>query len=292
MKVICPRCGNLIEISKKDDVCFCSECGSNFSKEQGIDAINKKYKYLQNLAYKNAYDKMDYEAAINAYKESLTLKSNDFTSIVGIALCKLYGQKFDNLAFKEIKTILDSYDITLNNENTFIYLNFLKDVLKEVDVFYSEANSRLIENGLFKCEKYKDYYINGLKEIKDSLNFLKENIEICYKEEVDEFSKDDNVLTLLDSIIQKVDEDINKEYKVSDSPSEIDDLSVIVIDEDSKNRLTKFYIVCGVILAIAIIILIIGSTLKNYYLYLLLLIPLILGLGAYYYFKKMFNVKK
>lgn len=292
MKVLCPRCGNLIEISKKDDVCFCSECGNNFSKEQGKDALNKKYKYLQNIAYKNAYDKIDYEAAIKAYEESLVLKNNDFSSIIGIILCKIYAQKFDNLAFKDIKTILNSYDITLNNENTFIYLNFIKDVLKEVDVFRAEANSRLKEADVFKCDKYKEYYLKGLNEIKDALLFLKENIDICFKEEVDEFVKSDNVLNALDETINLIDQELVKEYKVSDHPSEIEDLTVIIIDEESKNRLTKFYVVCGAILLIAIIILVIGSALKNYYLYLLLLIPLMLGLGAYYYFKKMFNTKK
>lgn len=292
MKVICPRCGNIIEISKKDKTCFCSECGNNFSKEQGQEAISRKYKSLQNLAYRLAYDRLDYEGAIQAYKESLELKSNDFSSIIGIILCKLYGQTFDKLEFKEIINILNSYDISLNNENTFIYLNFIKDVLGQVNVFYEESTSRLMKDGKFINSQYKTYFLDGLKDIHEALLFLKDNLSICYEPEVKEFSESDDTLKNLNLVISKVEEDLNKDFEVEKEETTLDDLSVIIVDEKDRNKLTKFYIVCGIIIALAIIILILGSALKNYLIYIALIVPIILGIGAFVYFKKYFNLKK
>lgn len=292
MKVICPRCGNIIEISKKDKTCFCSECGNNFSKEQGQEAISRKYKSLQNLAYRLAYDRLDYEGAIQAYKESLQLKSNDFSSIIGIILCKLYGQTFDKLEFKEIINILNSYDISLNNENTFIYLNFIKDVLGQVNVFYEESTSRLIKDGKFINSQYKTYFLDGLKDIHEALLFLKDNLSICYEPEVKEFSESDDTLKNLDLIISKVEEDLNKDFEVEKEETTLDDLTVIIVDEKDRNKLTKFYIVCGGIIVLAIIILILGSALKNYLIYIALVVPIILGIGAFVYFEKYFNLKK
>ena len=292
MKVICPRCGNIIEISKKDKTCFCSECGNNFSKEQGQEAISRKYKSLQNLAYRLAYDRLDYEGAIQAYKESLELKSNDFSSIIGIILCKLYGQTFEKLEFKEIINILNSYDISLNNENTFIYLNFIKDVLGQVNVFYEESTSRLMKDGKFINSQYKTYFLDGLKDIHEALLFLKDNLSICYEPEVKEFSESDDTLKNLNLVISKVEEDLNKDFEVEKEETTLDDLSVIIVDEKDRNKLTKFYIVCGIIIALAIIILILGSALKNYLIYIALVVPIILGIGAFVYFKKYFNLKK
>ena len=292
MKVICPRCGNIIEISKKDKTCFCSECGNNFSKEQGQEAISRKYKSLQNLAYRLAYDRLDYEGAIQAYKESLQLKNNDFSSIIGIILCKLYGQTFDKLEFKEIINILNSYDISLNNENTFIYLNFIKDVLGQVNVFYEESTSRLMKDGKFINSQYKTYFLDGLKDIHEALLFLKDNLSICYEPEVKEFSESDDTLKNLDLVISKVEDDLNKDLEVEKEETTLDDLSVIIVDEKDRNKLTKFYIVSGGIIVLAIIILILGSALKNYLIYIALVVPIILGIGAFVYFKKYFNLKK
>ena len=292
MKVICPRCGNIIEISKKDKTCFCSECGNNFSKEQGQEAISRKYKSLQNLAYRLAYDRLDYEGAIQAYKESLQLKSNDFSSIIGIILCKLYGQTFDKLEFKEIINILNSYDVSLNNENTFIYLNFIKDVLGQVNVFYEESTSRLMKDGKFINSQYKTYFLDGLKDIHEALLFLKDNLSICYEPEVKEFSESDDTLKNLDLVISKVEDDLNKDLKVEKEETTLDDLSVIIVDEKDRNKLTKFYIVSGGIIVLAIIILILGSALKNYLIYIALVVPILLCIGAFVYFKKYFNLKK
>ena len=228
---ICKHCGNIIEISKKDKTCFCSECGNNFSKEQGQEAISRKYKSLQNLAYRLAYDRLDYEGAIQAYKESLQLKSNDFSSIIGIILCKLYGQTFDKLEFKEIINILNSYDISLNNENTFIYLNFIKDVLGQVNVFYEESTSRLMKDGKFINSQYKTYFLDGLKDIHEALLFLKDNLSICYEPEVKEFSESDDTLKNLDLVISKVEDDLNKDLEVEKEETTLDDLSVIIVDE-------------------------------------------------------------
>ena len=149
-----------------------------------------------------------------------------------------------------------------------------------------------MKDGKFINSQYKTYFLDGLKDIHEALLFLKDNLSICYEPEVKEFSESDDTLKKLDLIISKVEEDLNKDFEVEKEETTLDNLSVIIVDEKDRNKLTKFYIVCGGIIALVIIILILGSALKNYLIYIALVVPIILGIGAFVYFKKYFNLKK
>lgn len=297
MKVICPGCGKLIDINSKTEKVYCNECGNTFTQDQGLEILNKKYKLFQDKAYKACYHENDYKTAREYYKESLAIKPNDFCSIVELILCDLYAQKFDAPAFNKIIPTLDSYDVYLNHENTFVYLSFLRDVIKQVEVFNEEGLTRLRnENGEFLNLNYLNYYLNGMKDALITLKELQTYIPLCSEEEKKEFIENDfDVVSKLQTTINFLEEHINKEYKVSEMVSEIESLDVVSFDENNEKRMKFIYVAGGIIIALLIICVILVATIgemTNYLIALTFVLPLGLYAAAKYYYSKKFEKRE
>ena len=297
MKVICPGCGKLIDINSKTEKVYCNECGNTFTQDQGLEILNKKYKLFQDKAYKACYHENDYKTAREYYKESLAIKPNDFCSIVELILCDLYAQKFDAPAFNKIIPTLDSYDVYLNHENTFVYLSFLRDVIKQVEVFNEEGLTRLRnENGEFLNENYLNYYLSGMKDALIALKELQTYIPLCSEEEKKEFIENDfDVVSKLQTTINFLEEHINKEYKVSEMASEIESLDVVSFDENNEKRMKFIYVAGGIIIALLIICVILVATIgemTNYLIALTFVLPLGLYAAAKYYYSKNFEKRE
>ena len=297
MKVICPGCGKLIDINSKTEKVYCNECGNTFTQDQGLEILNKKYKLFQDKAYKACYHENDYKTAREYYKESLAIKPNDFCSIVELILCDLYAQKFDAPAFNKIIPTLDSYDVYLNHENTFVYLSFLRDVIKQVEVFNEEGLTRLRnENGEFLNLNYLNYYLNGMKDALITLKELQTYIPLCSEEEKKEFIENDfDVVSKLQTTINFLEEHINKEYKVSEMVSEIESLDVVSFDENNEKRMKFIYVAGGIIIALLIICVILVATIgemTNYLIALTFILPLGLYAAAKYYYSKNFEKRE
>ena len=297
MKVICPGCGKLIDINSKTEKVYCNECGNTFTQDQGLEILNKKYKLFQDKAYKACYHENDYKTAREYYKESLAIKPNDFCSIVELILCDLYAQKFDAPAFNKIIPTLDSYDVYLNHENTFVYLSFLRDVIKQVEVFNEEGLTRLRnENGEFLNLNYLNYYLNGMKDALITLKELQTYIPLCSEEEKKEFIENDfDVVSKLQTTINFLEEHINKEYKVSEMVSEIESLDVVSFDENNEKRMKFIYVAGGIIIALLIICVILVATIgemTNYLIALTFVLPLGLYAAAKYYYSKNFEKRE
>ena len=297
MKVICPGCGKLIDINSKTEKVYCNECGNTFTQDQGLEILNKKYKLFQDKAYKACYHENDYKTAREYYKESLAIKPNDFCSIVELILCDLYAQKFDAPAFNKIIPTLDSYDVYLNHENTFVYLSFLRDVIKQVEVFNEEGLTRLRnENGEFLNLNYLNYYLNGMKDALIALKELQTYIPLCSEEEKKEFIENDfDVVSKLQTTINFLEEHINKEYKVSEMVSEIESLDVVSFDENNEKRMKFIYVAGGIIIALLIICVILVATIgemTNYLIALTFILPLGLYAAAKYYYSKNFEKRE
>lgn len=297
MKVICPGCGKLIDINSKTEKVYCNECGNTFTQDQGLEILNKKYKLFQDKAYKACYHENDYKTAREYYKESLAIKPNDFCSIVELILCDLYDQKFDAPAFNKIIPTLDSYDVYLNHENTFVYLSFLRDVIKQIEVFNEEGLTRLRnENGEFLNLNYLNYYLNGMKDALIALKELQTYIPLCSEEEKKEFIENDfDVVSKLQTTINFLEEHINKEYKVSKMASEIESLDVVSFDENNEKRMKFIYVAGGIIIALLIICVILVATIgemTNYLIALTFVLPLGLYAAAKYYYSKNFEKRE
>lgn len=297
MKVICPGCGKLIDINRKTEKVYCNECGNTFTQDQGLEILNKKYKLFQDKAYKACYHENDYKIALELYNEALAIKPNDFCSIVEIILCNLYAQKFDAPAFNKIIPILNSYDVYLNNENTFVYLSFLRDVIKQVEVFNEEGLTRLRnENGEFLSETYLSYYLNGMKDALEALKELQTYIPLCSEDEKKEYIENDfDVITKLDTTIKFLEEHISKEYKVASENKEIETLDVISFDENNQKRMKFIYVAGGIVIGLLILCIILSITLgalTNNLILLTFILPVGVFIGAKLIYSKKYEKRE
>ena len=281
MRVMCPKCGKLIDTDGTKPTIFCSECGNNFALEQGKKLFDRQYGAIANQAFLDLTQRGAYDHAIKLYKNCLEIKTNDLSSIVGIALATLYKQDFLNINFNKIKPIIDEYDIYLDEENTFLFLSFVEDVIKETRKFLREAKERLFKDGKCIAKKYLDSYLNGLKDIVDLYNYFDETFTICSEEEKKIFFSDHDLSVDINEIRSEANELMSKDYEILNPEEELEDNRIIIIDKKPLKiyrYVLSFELLMGVLL---IVFLILGASLGDSIYYYLVIIPA--GLAAIVY---------
>lgn len=286
MKVMCPKCGKVIDTNLNKSSVFCSECGTTFSLEQGKKLFDRQFGQISKAAFAYLNQKGDYDKAIELFKQCLEIKKDDLSSIIGIALATLYKQDFLNLNFDKIIPIIDKYDIYLNDENTFLFLSFMEDVIKETKRFLAESNERLFKEGKCISRIYLDNYEQGLKDILTLINYFKDAITICSEDEKNVFYQDHNMDKELNELEEKVKSLQEINHEVLENEETLDDNRIVIVNTEG---LKKYRYAMGfeILMALLIIVfLILGSALGNNLFYYLILIPLILGVAGYliYYF--------
>lgn len=216
MKIICPNCEKISEVSKDAKEVTCEACGQTFDINTGKQKTIQKYKELQNNGYMCLYRLHSYERAIELYEDSLEIKPNDMPSIVGICLAKALLSKLDKTNFNEVEKIIDSYDIYLNLENTTIFLDFTTEMLNLIRFYYNQVDSRLVSNGAFICKNYFNGYVSALKDIKDLIIFLKNAQNLMDKKELDSYKEDDpSFEENEEEILKETNARLNKIYNVN-----------------------------------------------------------------------------
>ena len=310
MKVICPNCGNLIECKESDDTVFCNQCGSSFPYNKGKELVDKKYKQIMGYAAALSNSKGLYNEAVGVYESIFQVRPNDFQAIVEICLNTLYGMRFDDLKFTEVKNIIDSHDVMLNAENTFIYLNFVNDLLKEIKYFYKISEVRIKENGTFLNKEYFNYFRKGVLDISSLLEYIKECLSIVDANEFKDFTE--NVDVDFKENMKKVYEQVCESKKVIYNVNEIGDIDFDLNELGTNKKETsidktedlRFIIpdytflktrnitigVFATLVIAALTLLITGTVLHNSLLQYLTFIPVVLlvatGLIFYYKIKK------
>lgn len=286
MKVICPQCGKVIDTNLNKDTVFCSECGSNFSFEQGKKLFVRQFGQISKAAFVYLNQKGDYDKAIELFNECLEIKNDDLSSIIGIALATLYRQDFLNLNFDKIIPLIDQYEIYLNEENTFLFLSFMEDVIKETKKYLIEANERLFKDGKCISRIYLNNYEQSLKDIITLINYFRDAITICSEEEKNIFYQDHNMDDELNALESKIKSLQEIHHEVLENEESLDDNRIIVVN--TKGLKTYRYAMgFEIVMAIIMIVfLLLGVFLKNNLFYYLILIPLGLGIIGYliYYF--------
>ncbi|MBP5694510.1 MAG: hypothetical protein J6X03_03550 [Bacilli bacterium] len=273
MRVMCTKCGKVITCYDTDKSVFCNECGNNFLIEDGANLLNKQYKAYIDRANRFAYQLYDHEKAIHEFQEALKIKPNDFTCVLGIILSTLSYQKLDDLKFNQVQEILNSYDIALNGENTFLYLNLVDDIIKQIHVFYSSIRGKFMKEGKFINEQYLRYYRDGLDDILSTLNYLKENFEICDEVEFKEFNESNNIPLKVDDEIKAAEERKKDVYSVSDKQIELEDLTLVEVTDEQRSLIKRVYLALGLSLLVAIGIIIAAAITKINYIYIGLILP-------------------
>lgn len=280
MKVMCPKCGHLIETRGDKNIVFCSECSANFELEQGKKIFERQYGALTNQAFTCLTQKGDYDRAIDLYEQCLTIVENDLQAIIGIALATLYKQDFKNLNFDKIIPIIDKYEISLNAENTFLFLTFVEDVIKETNKYLREANERLFKDGKCLSREYLNNYEKSLDDILGIISYFRDGIALCSEEEKNTFFEETNLNEQLDKLENKVKEFKEIHHEVLNNEEELSDNRIIIIDTKS---LKIYRLVMGVELVFAlllIIFLILGVTI-NVMFYYFMIIPFVIGAIVY-----------
>jgi len=273
MRVMCTKCGKVIVCYDTDKNVFCNECGNSFPVEEGLNLLNRQYKVYIDRANRFAYQLYDYDRAISEYNEALKIKLNDFTCVLGIVLCTLSKNKLDELNFNKVREIIDSYDIALNGENTFLYLNLVDDVIKHVQKFYSSINNKFMRDGKFINSNYIRMYRDGLNDVVDALEYLKSNFEICDEDEFKEFISNNDIPSKVDEEIKIALEKQKNVYDVIDEEIELNDLTLVEITDEQRSMVKKVYIALGVSLLASLGIIIAAAITKINYIYIGLVLP-------------------
>ena len=281
-KVICPECGKIIDSNPEKPNVFCSKCGLTFTYAQGKELIDKKYSQLSKYAYKLTYNSTDHEAGYETYKSCLELRPNDLSSIIGMALNKIYGQSFDNIRFLDVIEIINAYDIVLDKENSFLFLNFISDMENQIRYFFSILEKRLMIDGTFLKKEYFEYYKKGVEDSISLMKFLNESFDLIDKEEFEEFKKDKpSFIFNFNESLKGLEQRKNDMYNINSIGDvqfdgtenktniktidfeEPETLVVIVPDKKFLKMRGMFFAIFGVLFIIALVLFIAGTITKN-----------------------------
>lgn len=282
MKVLCPKCGNLIDADPNKEDVFCNDCGATFKYVQGKQMIDNEYRALQTQGFNLIYKKNNYEKGYEVYKSCLEYRQNDLSSIIGMVLAKLYGQSFDKLEFENAISLIESYDIALDKENTFLFLSFIFDCFKQIHIFFNESNSRLMKDGIFYSKEYFSYFTEGVKEIEKLLEYFNTSFSLMDEEEVKIFKDSEPTFDREFTNFQKMVEDIKKStYKVNGlgevdfngevihsenydiTPITQTDLHLIIQVKEVNKTAYKMIAILVVLAVSAIVLLTVGLVIKN-----------------------------
>lgn len=286
MKVICPKCGKIIDANSNKNVAFCSDCGTTFPLDQGKKLFDKKFGAIANRAFMALTRTGDYDLAIDLYNKCLEIKPNDLSSIIGIALATLYKQDFLNLNFDKVVEIVDSYEIVLNEENTFLFLSFIEDVLKETKKYLIEANSRLFKDGKCISKIYLANYTKSLQDILNLIKYFKDGISLCSEEEKETFYQDHNLDEELDKLEKEVKELASIEHQVMEPEESLSDNRIIVVNTKDINNYRYLMTFLGAMGILFVLFLLLGLALNNAMFYYFMIVPAVLAIIGYlvYYF--------
>lgn len=308
MKLICPNCNKVLEIEETNkDLIECDNCKMKFPLAEGMKAFERQFNYLKNKGH-SEYIKCNFDKAMSYYLEALKYKNDDFESIAKYSLNLLYSQRFDNIKYHEMIEFIDSKDVVLNSNNTYLFLSFIETYLGQINLYFKESK-RLIHEDSFINEKYFDYYYQGLKEIKESLDYFNNVFSLLKEEDFEHFKNTEyDIFSSFNKIKNEVNSALNRTYNLNHKGDfvveddkkvfsnehlkdfeeiEVSDLRLI-IPNDKIMKLMKFtYIGCALLLVISLGFIIGGAISKINALYYvsIVLIVLALMLGIYTFFK-------
>lgn len=286
MKVMCTKCGKVFDTEQDENgYAFCNECGNNFLAQQGRKLLVKQYSAYSNYAYRCLTTTGEYDKAIEYYEKCMSLKDKDFSSIIGIALAKLYSHTLLETHFNQIIPVFEKYEISLTPENTLLLLSFTEDVLAEANRYFEDVDDRLVKEGKFIANKYLLVYESSLNDLEDLFKYLKEAILMGDEEEINQFEEDNPIRNKIDEILKTIKERKSQKFKVQENEEILEENDVSVINEEAIKQKKIFMIIEGVSLVLLILVLILANTLKNNWIYLFLLVPVALGLGGFLLYK-------
>lgn len=190
MKIVCPYCENVNDVSKGSLKVTCSKCGQSFDIEQGKQKTVNKYKELQSAAYNFLYRSQKFESAYNCYEDCLSIKENDLSSIIGMCLAITSMSRLDDPLFYKVIPIIENYNVYLDIENTVLFLHFIKDMLDQIEFYYNETKARVVVEDSFMNENLFKSFVKASNDISGIFKYFEESFEIMNQDELSSFKED------------------------------------------------------------------------------------------------------
>lgn len=315
-KVICPKCGNIFTVDEEHDLVdaenvVCPECKTAFNLYAASTKIDQQYKLSNSNGYRDLYKLRDYKHAYEDYAICLKLKDNDLSAIAGMIMAKVYGATMDKPNFNVPIELLEKYDIVLNPENSFIYLNLIRDLVYSCEQFLLMSKDNLMVNDVFISKDYFEMYINGVTEIKTLVKYFYDSLSLLDEEELKNFKEenkdfDGNLKIMHDGVETRLNKsyDVNgvglielkdgKEIKTTKKEYTLvvpEQVEMLLYPVNKKiNKLKVYVIGTFSIMFIMIVGLLIAFAITKNFLYLYLLaIPVVLSIAAYYFFMYLYK---
>jgi len=310
-KIMCPKCGEIMEVDAeksfiKENGATCDKCGTIFSVYEGEKKVLQEYSSNAKGAYKDLYRLKNFDQAYEEYKLCLMLRDNDLSAISGMIMAKIYGASLDEPNFDKIIPLIDEHDVVLNNENSFIFLNLVRDLIYAFEEFLIVSASSFSKDNVFYSEDLFNYYVKGVKEIKSVMDYFEKSFELIEAEEFKDFKEENhdfeqNIKTMENGANTRLNSKYNvnglgvvslKDGEIIDKdgtqfnitvPENID-LSLYPVNKELQKYKTMTIITFAVLIAIIIALLVVFFVTQNALFAYLIFVPLALGVGAYYLF--------
>ena len=315
-KVICPKCGNIFNIDEDHDLVnsenvVCPNCQTPFNLYAATTKINQQYKLASSNAYRDLYKLRDYRHSYEDYALCLKLKDNDLSAIAGMIMSKVYGATMDCPNFDVPIELLEKYDVVLNPENSFIYLNLIRDLIYSCEQFLLMSEKNLMVDDVFVSENYFKMYLSGVNEIKTLVQYFYDSLPLLDEEELKNFKEenkdfDGNLKIMHDGVENR----LNKSYNINGvgivelkdgitTMKTTKEFSVIVPEQVEMllypvnkriNKLKTYVILTFSIMFLIIVGLLVGYAITKNLLYIYLeIIPVLLSIGGYYFFMYLYK---
>lgn len=220
-KVICPKCGKIFDIDEEHDLVdgenvVCPDCKTLVNLYQTTMKIEQQYRLSSSNAYRDLYKLRNYKGALENYEICLKLKDNDLSAIAGMIMSQIYGSNVDEPNFKIAIEYLEKYDILLNPENSFIYLNLVRDLIYACDQFLVMCKQNLCVNDVFISKEYFDMYLNGINEINELDKYFESSIPLLDEEEYKSFREENKNFDENNRVMKEgIEKRFNKTYDVN-----------------------------------------------------------------------------
>ena len=218
IKLICPNCGEIIEVEKpeKEEPIFCNKCQNKYLYSDIKKFTNQK---LTNHLQKGQVALMqtgNYDEAAEEFYECLKVKDSDMAALTGYVTSKIYGMKINEPNFLFIKEEIDSRDIVLNCENSFMLLSLIKDLLIAFKQFIKISCDYIIIDNVFMSKVSFEAFIKGVNEGYQVLKYFNDSLPIMEEEELRDFKENnENFVDNLEKLLEDYKSLINKNYNVS-----------------------------------------------------------------------------
>lgn len=282
MKVLCSKCGKVIDnVKQSDQYVFCNDCGNNTPTKDGRNLFIKRYNYLVALGNRDLMTNKNLDEGEKCFTEALKMVPNDFGSIITLCLIKMTKGTFENPNFKEVINVFDQYEIILNPDNSMYFLSFVEDCIEKIKKFNDEVKTRLFQEGKLIHAKYIDYLENDYKEVVELAKFLLESIDLCTEEEVAKFCEDTPLKDMLNEIIADATAKIDANYELVEHQEVLEDELLNPQIAKKPMNLKLFY--SGVILmaVVGLALILLGAVLGNTMFYYISIAPFAIGVGLF-----------